>query len=435
VVINNHLARSRGGKVSFTHIIGYALVKALKALPAMNHAFGEQDGKPVVIAPAHVNLGLAIDLAKPDGTRQLLVPSIKSAELMDFVHFWSAYEDMVKKARGGKLTVDDFAGTTISLTNPGTIGTVHSVPRLMQGQGTIVGVGAMEYPAEWQGASNETLNRNAVSKILTLTSTYDHRIIQGAQSGDFLRIVHHLLLGGDGSTTRSSRACASPTSRSAGCRTSRPPTTTTSTRSPGFRSSSTPSGCGATSWPTPTRWNTASAATPTSTSPSHGLTLWDLDRHFATGGFGGKPFLKLRQILGILRDSYCRTIGIEYMHIQDPEQRKWIQDQSRSSAKPHPRRADAHPASAQRRRGLRDLPADQVRRPEALLPRGRRVRDPAAGPDPLGGGRGGHGRGRASACRTAAGSTCWPTSSASPTRRSSASSRAATPSRSRAPAT
>ena len=177
VVINNHLARSRGGKVSFTHIIGYALVKALKALPAMNHAFGEQDGKPVVIAPAHVNLGLAIDLAKPDGTRQLLVPSIKSAELMDFVHFWSAYEDMVKKARGGKLTVDDFAGTTISLTNPGTIGTVHSVPRLMQGQGTIVGVGAMEYPAEWQGASNETLNRNAVSKILTLTSTYDHRII------------------------------------------------------------------------------------------------------------------------------------------------------------------------------------------------------------------------------------------------------------------
>ena len=198
VVTNNHLARSRGGKVSFTHLIGYALVKALKIMPEMNQAFGEQDGKPVAIAPAHINLGLAIDLAKPDGTRQLLVPSIKSAETMDFVHFWSAYEEVVKMARAGKLTVEDFAGTTLTLTNPGTIGTVHSVPRLMQGQGAIIGVGAMEYPAEWQGASNETLNRNAVSKTLTLTSTYDHRIIQGAQSGDFLRLVHRFLLGGEG---------------------------------------------------------------------------------------------------------------------------------------------------------------------------------------------------------------------------------------------
>jgi 2-oxoglutarate decarboxylase len=98
------------------------------------------------------------------------VPSIKAAEGMDFAHFWTAYEEIVKKARGGKLEVADFQGTTISLTNPGTIGTVHSVPRLMQGQGAIIGVGALEYPAEWQGASNETLNRNAVSKILTITS-------------------------------------------------------------------------------------------------------------------------------------------------------------------------------------------------------------------------------------------------------------------------
>ena len=136
-------------------------------------------------------------MAKPDGTRQLLVPCIKGADTMDFAQFWSAYEDLVRKARAGKLTVDDFAGTTISLTNPGTIGTVHSVPRLMQGQGAIVGVGALEYPAEWQGASQETLARNAISKTLTLTSTYDHRIIQGAQSGDFLRRIHQLLLGED----------------------------------------------------------------------------------------------------------------------------------------------------------------------------------------------------------------------------------------------
>jgi 2-oxoglutarate decarboxylase len=142
-----------------------------------------------------VNLGLAIDLQKDDGTRTLVVPNIKNADSLDFARFWAAYEDVVRKARTNKLTADDFAGTTISLTNPGTIGTVHSVPRLMTGQGAIVGVGAMEYPAEFQGAAEDTLARLAVSKIMTLTSTYDHRIIQGAESGDFLRRMHGLLLG------------------------------------------------------------------------------------------------------------------------------------------------------------------------------------------------------------------------------------------------
>ena len=196
-VINNHLARGRGGKVSFTHLIGYAVVRALVENPAMNNAFTVLDGKPAVIHNPEINLGLAIDLAKPDGTRQLLVPSIKGAESMDFATFWATYEDLVRKARGGKLQVSDFMGTTISLTNPGTIGTQLSVARLMAGQGCIVGVGAMEYPAEWQGASAESLARNAVSKILTLTSTYDHRVIQGAQSGEFLRRIHSLLLGTD----------------------------------------------------------------------------------------------------------------------------------------------------------------------------------------------------------------------------------------------
>ena len=197
IVINNHLARSRGGKVSFTHVIGFALVKALRQMPEMNYSYDEVDGKPVLVKPAHVNLGLAIDMQKKDGTRQLLVPSIKRADTLDFAGFWAAYENLVRRARGGQLTVEDFADTTISLTNPGTIGTVHSVPRLMKGQGTIIGVGAMEYPAEFQGAAPETLARMAVSKVMTLTSTYDHRIIQGAQSGDFLRVVHGLLLGND----------------------------------------------------------------------------------------------------------------------------------------------------------------------------------------------------------------------------------------------
>ena len=194
-VINNHLARARGGKVSFTHLVGYALIKALKAMPEMNVGFDTIDGKPNLVIPAHINLGLAIDVAKSDGTRQLLVPSIKAAETMDFAAFWTAYEEIVRKARDNKLAVEDFQGTTISLTNPGTIGTNHSVPRLMKGQGAIIGVGAMEFPPECQGASDEALARNAIGKIMTLTSTYDHRVIQGAQSGEFLRRVHGLLLG------------------------------------------------------------------------------------------------------------------------------------------------------------------------------------------------------------------------------------------------
>src|SRR5579863_779149 len=171
IVINNHLARGRGGKISFTHLIGFAIVKALAAAPALNESFTEVDGKPTLVAPAHVNLGLAIDVRKDDGSRQLLVPNIKAAEQMDFRQFWLAYEDVVRKARGGKLAVEDFAGTTISLTNPGTIGTMHSVPRLMPGQGCIIGVGAMDYPAAYQGASEETLTRLAISKSVTLTST------------------------------------------------------------------------------------------------------------------------------------------------------------------------------------------------------------------------------------------------------------------------
>ena len=326
IVINNHLARSRGGKVSFTHIIGYALVKALGVVPAMNNGFGhDAAGKPVLITPAHVNLGLAIDLAKPDGTRSLLVPSIKAAETMDFAHFWTAYEEMVKKARAGKLTVEDFQGTSISLTNPGTIGTVHSVPRLMQGQGTIIGVGALEYPAEWAGASLETLNRNAVSKILTLTSTYDHRIIQGAQSGDFLRIVHSLLLGEHGFYDEIFESLRIPyepirwvqdvdTSHDDDInKVARVQELIHAYRVRGHLMADTD----------PLEYKQRRHEDLDVT--THGLTLWDLDRTFATGGFGGQPFLKLRKILGILRDSYCRTIGVEYMHIQDPEQRTWIQ--------------------------------------------------------------------------------------------------------------
>ncbi len=331
-VVNRHLARGRGGKVSFTHVIGYATVKALGDLPELNHSYAEVDGKPTLVVPEHVHLGLAIDLQKPDGSRTLVVPSIKSAESMDFARFWSAYEDIVRRARTGKLTLEDYAGTTISLTNPGTIGTVHSVPRLMTGQGAILGVGAMEYPAEYSGASAETLARLAVSKVLTLTSTYDHRIIQGAQSGDFLRRIHELLLGADGFYDEIFRALRVPyepvrwvTDIAAGSedevgKPARVLEMVHAYRVRGHLMADT----------NPLEFEQRSH--PDLDIVKHGLTLWDLDREFPTGGFGGKPVMKLREVLGVLRDSYCRTVGIEYMHIQDPDQRRWIQERVE---KPH----------------------------------------------------------------------------------------------------
>ncbi|WP_460447119.1 multifunctional oxoglutarate decarboxylase/oxoglutarate dehydrogenase thiamine pyrophosphate-binding subunit/dihydrolipoyllysine-residue succinyltransferase subunit, partial [Angustibacter aerolatus] len=325
IVVNSHLKRSRGGKVSFTHLIGYAVVKAVAAMPEMNRAFAEVDGKPALLAPEHVGLGLAIDLQKPDGSRTLLVPSIKAADTLDFAQFWTSYEDVVRRARAGKLTADDFAGTTISLTNPGTIGTNHSVPRLMQGQGTIVGVGSLEYPAEWQGASEETLARSAISKILTLTSTYDHRVIQGAQSGDFLRRVHQLLLGEDGfydEIFRSLRIPYEPVRWVRDISASHDDDVTKSARVQELIHAYRVRGhLMADTDPLEYRQRRH----PDLDVLQHGLSLWDLEREFPTGGFGGKPLMKLRHILGVLRDSYCRTVGIEYMHIQDPEQRRWIQ--------------------------------------------------------------------------------------------------------------
>jgi len=325
-VINNHLKRGRGGKVSFTHLIGYAMIKAARAMPEMNAFFTELEGKPAVGHPEHINLGIAIDLAKPDGSRQLLVPSIKGCENLDFAQFWSAYEDMVRKARGGALTVEDFAGTTLSLTNPGTIGTVHSVPRLVQGQGLILGVGALDYPAEFHGANEQTLADLAISKVVTITSTYDHRIIQGAQSGDFLRRIHEILLGEENFYDEIFEALRIPyvpirwvVDMQFGkdddvSKTARVQKLIDAYRTTGHLMADVE----------PLAY--VQRSHPDLDVVTHGLSLWDLDREFATGGFGGKSFMKLRRILGVLRDSYCRTIGVEYMYIANPDERKWIQE-------------------------------------------------------------------------------------------------------------
>ncbi|MGZ4541783.1 MAG: multifunctional oxoglutarate decarboxylase/oxoglutarate dehydrogenase thiamine pyrophosphate-binding subunit/dihydrolipoyllysine-residue succinyltransferase subunit [Mycobacteriaceae bacterium] len=321
IVINNHLRRSRGGKISFTHILGYAVIRALETFPTMNRYFAEVDGKPNVVTPAHVNLGLAIDLAGKDGNRSLVVASIKACENMNFTQFWSAYEDIIRRARAGKLTGEDFAGTTISLTNPGTIGTVHSVPRLLSGQGTIIGAGAMEYPAEFQGASERRLADLGISRTMTLTSTYDHRIIQGAESGDFLRTVHQLLLGANDFYDDIFHSLGVPYEpirwvqdipESAVDKSTRVLGLIEAYRNRGHLMADTD----------PLHYGMRQH--PDLDVLSHNLTLWDLDREFPVGGFAGQERMTLRDVLGVLRDSYCRSIGVEYTHILEVEQLEWL---------------------------------------------------------------------------------------------------------------
>jgi 2-oxoglutarate dehydrogenase E1 component len=326
IVINSHLGRTRGGKVSFTHIIGYAIIRALKEFPSQNVYYEEVEGKPAAVSPANINFGLAIDIPKPDGSRALLVPNIKKAQRLNFAEYLSAYEDLVKRARDNKLTAEDFSGTTASLTNPGGIGTVHSVPRLTKGQGCIVGAGALDYPAEFQGMSEEHLAKLGVSKVITLTSTYDHRVIQGAGSGEFLRIIHELLLGERGFYDEIFADLRIPyqpirwaTDFDKSDSDSRSKETRVQELINAYR----------------VRGHLMADIDPLEyqqrTHPdldvlTHGLSLWDLDRSFNTGGFGGKSKMLVRDVLKILRDTYCRTVGIEYMHIHSPEERKWMQE-------------------------------------------------------------------------------------------------------------
>ena len=326
-VINSHLARTRGGKVSFTHLIGWAVVESLTEMPSMNVSYGvDEAGKPVLHEPAHVAFGLAIDVPGSDGQRRLLVPSIKQADLMDLSQFVEAYEALVAKARENKLDLDDFRGTTVTLTNPGMIGTLHSVPRLMPGQGLIVGVGAMDYPAAFAGASPDTLARQAIGKVVTLTSTYDHRIIQGAASGEFLRLVERKLLGLDGFWNRAFESLRIPLEPVKWVR--------DTTYDPELETGK-PARVAELIHAYRQRGHLAADNDPLTYRlrrhpdldiTSYGLSLWDLDRSFPTRGLGGRDRATLREILRMLRDAYCRTVGVEYMHIQDPAQRAWWQE-------------------------------------------------------------------------------------------------------------
>jgi multifunctional 2-oxoglutarate metabolism enzyme len=329
-VINGYRNRSGQGKVSFTHLIGFAVVRAIAdAVPNMSNAFASgTDGKPRIIHNPSINMGLAVDVDKGDGTRTLVVPVLRNADTLDFSGFLAAYEDLIRKVRSNKLAVSDFQGATITLTNPGTIGTVQSVPRLMPGQGTIVGVGTIDYPAEFQGADERALGSFGVSKVVTLTSTYDHRIIQGAESGMFLKRVHELLLGEHGFYESVFKSLGVPY-EAVKWRVDHSPIDSEEAmlhkqmqiatlirvhRVRGHLIADLD----------PLRWKEPKL--PDELDPAtYGLTIWDLDREFLTGGVGGYEKMKLGDLLGVLRDAYCRTIGIEYMHIQEFAEHRWIQ--------------------------------------------------------------------------------------------------------------
>ncbi len=342
LVLNNHLRRVRGGKVSFTHIIGYAVVRAIATtVPAINNTFAhDAAGKPRIFRHPHVALGIAVDQEKADGSRSLVVPVIKEADTLDFADFVDAYEQQIDKVRANKLSPDDLMGATVTLTNPGTIGTVQSVPRLMPGQGAIIGVGAMGYPAEFQAADPKVLAQLGLSKVITLTSTYDHRIIQGAESGLFLKKVHELLLGEDGFYVGifedmgvpydavQWRADHGASEGLDGMEAALAKQMAVSTLVNQYR----------------VRGHLIANINPLDDSlkrhpeldpATYGLTIWDLDREFLTGGRegiyaavgGSSRSMKLGEILGVLRDAYSRTVGIEYMHIANPEEKRWIQEQ------------------------------------------------------------------------------------------------------------
>ena len=325
ILINSHLKRTSGNKVSFTHILCYAVIWAVKKFPNMNCYFMEIDGKPHSINPCHINLGIAIKLSNKYGNNSLIVAGVKHCETMQFNKFITAYNDIINRTHNNKLTADDLSGVTISLTNPGTIGTIHSVPRLMKGQGTILGVGSIGYPAEFQGTSEKYINKIGLGKIITLTSTYDHRIIQGSESGEFLQTIHHLLLDDD-FFDEIFRELNIPYEPIRWRRDNPDPITDKNIRI--MELISAYRNCGhlmADIDPLKLDKNKFNSH-PDLNILNYGLTLWDLDREFKVNGFASKQYMKLRDILLVLRDAYCRHVGVEYTHILEPLQRKWIQE-------------------------------------------------------------------------------------------------------------
>jgi 2-oxoglutarate dehydrogenase E1 component len=337
-ILNEHRSMLGKSKISYTHMIAWAIVKAIETNPSLNHAFAMMDGEPLRAVRNQVNLGIAVDVAAKDGTRSLKVPNVKSANTMTFAQFLEGYDNVVARTRSGKLQISDFEGTTISLTNPGTVGTVGSVPRLMPGQGAIIATGAIDYPAEYQGVNEEFRAMIGLSKVMTVTCTYDHRVIQGAESGMFLARLQELLNGADGFYEQIFSDLRVP---------HRPMQLTKERPSglPGFRGGFDGEDVAkqaaviqlinafrvrghldADINPLEPTIESHPELDPT----SYGLTIWDLDREFFIGPLkvdhNNKKFETLREIIERLRQTYCGKITCEFMHIQIPEQKLWLQE-------------------------------------------------------------------------------------------------------------
>jgi len=330
-ILNKYLSQRLKLKISFTHIAGWAIVKALNELPVMNYAYTVVNGEPSVIKRTDVNIGLAIDLIKKDGSRSLIVPNIKKANEMTFKTYFFSYNDIINRSRSNKIEVADLVDTTISLTNPGTIGTAASNPRLMLGQGTIIATGNIDYPIGFQAASDDTKAKLGISKVMNITSTYDHRIIQGAESGLFLKKIHELLIGKDNFYDEIFASLEIPTkpvywnedkTSSLESEIDNIEKITKHTRAIQLINMYRVRGhLIANLDPLNPRAQYHQELDPS----NYGFTVWDYDREFATGGLGGKKIDKLRDILEILQQTYCSKIGAEYMHIQDPEVKYWLQ--------------------------------------------------------------------------------------------------------------
>ncbi len=341
--VNRHLEAQRRGKTSFTHFIAWSMLKALEKFPQMNDGFEEVDGVAYRVRRSEVNLGIAVDIQKKDGTRSLLVPNIKGANRMTFAQFLDAFQDIVIRARDGKLEVSDFQGTTISLTNPGTIGTVASSPRLMAGQGAIIATGAIEFPAEYSAMTDVALSYLGISKVMTITSTYDHRIIQGAESGMFLAYMHELLLGQHnfydeifaslGITYKPLRWSKDFNPLLFGIDREREQVKRQARIFEFINAYRV-------------RGHLIADIDPLQMVPIHehpeleaetyGLSIWDLDRTFFTGGLGGKEESTFRDIWSMVVRYYCGSIGIESRHIQSSEEKQWLRLRVEKEADPLP---------------------------------------------------------------------------------------------------
>lgn len=323
-IINAHMRDRALGKASYTHFIAYAMVKAVAEMPNVQSYFIEKDGKPWRMTPQKVNIGMAIDVGQK-GQRSLVVPSIKDAANLDFKKFYDAYQDVVARGRAGKLTAADFAGTTFSLTNPGGFGTEASVPRLMQGQGLILATGGIGVPVQARSMNPSMLAEIAMSPVMTITSTYDHRTVQGAESGLLLKRIEELLDGADGFWSDIFRVLRVPWT----------PARMDEDHHDARHDDSASQQ--AKVWQLISAYRTRGCQLADldpleyhpdmlpSLDPSwYGFTIWDLDREYLTDGMCGKASMTLREILEVLRETYCRRWSLEYMHIVERQRKHWL---------------------------------------------------------------------------------------------------------------